>query len=346
MNILLVPFSLIYTALSWLLKKTRKAHALPKTVISVGNITWGGSGKTPVVARIAKDILERGMLPAVLSRGYGRKSSSLKIFVADPKDASCSVDSCGDEPFMLACQVPGALVISSPNRRRGADYALKNYPVDVFILDDGFQHWALKRNVDIVCVNALNPFGNGFLIPAGILREGLKAFKRASFVVINNCDKVEPEEVARLQSTISKYANCPIALCKYVVSDIKRVVDGTIYPVGKFFGRQAIALCAIAENRSFIDTLHGIEMSVAKRFAFRDHHWYKVRELVDILTTSVDRIPVVTTSKDAVRLKDALARLDPKSAERFYEVRIKLEFIQGEELWLEMLQLIKAPPSF
>jgi len=344
MSILLMPFSLIYIVLSWIFKKSKKAYALPKIVISVGNITWGGSGKTPVVARIAKDLFEHGMLPVVLSRGYGRKSNASKVFVANPEDTSSSVNLCGDEPFMLACQVPGALVISSPNRWRGADYALKNYPVDAFILDDGFQHWALKRNVDIVCVNVLNPFGNGFLIPAGILREGLKAFKRASFVIINNCDKVEPEEVARLQSKIAKYANCPIALCKYVVSDIKRVVDGTIYPVGKFFGRQAIALCAIAENRSFIDTLHGIEMSVAKRFAFRDHHWYKVRELVDILTTSIDRIPVVTTSKDAVRLRDALARLDPKDAERFYEVRIKLEFIQGEELWLAMLQ--KALPSF
>ena len=198
--------------------------------------------------------------------------------------------------------------------------------------------------MDIVCVNALNPFGNGFLIPAGILREGLKAFKRASFVVINNCDKVEPEAVALLQSKISKYANCPIARCKYVVSDVKRVVDETVYPVGKFFGRQAIALCAIAENRSFIDTLHGIEMSMVKRFAFRDHHWFNTDELIDILSTSVDKIPIVTTSKDGVRLREALAKLDPKDAERFYEIRIKLEFIQGADLWLEILK--KAMPSF
>ena len=343
MSILLLPFSYIYMLLNFLVKNVKKSYLLTKPVISVGNVTWGGSGKTPVVARIANDILNNKMLPAILSRGYGRKSSSSKIFAVNPEVKSCSVNLCGDEPFMLALQVPKAVVISSPNRRHGAQYALKNYPVDVFILDDGFQHWALKRNIDIVCVNALNPFGNGHIVPAGILREGLKAFKRASFIVINNCDKVDIEKIEELKSTISKYANCPIAMCKYVVSDVKRVIDGTVYPVGKFFGRQAIALCAIADSRSFIDTLHGIEMSVANRFAFRDHHWFNVSELTNVLSTSVDRIPIVTTSKDAVRLKDSLAKLDTRDAERFYEICIKLEFMQGEELWQEMLK--KALPS-
>ena len=184
MRELLYPFSFLYRAGLGIDRKITTAKELPRPVISIGNITWGGTGKTPLVIKTARYLLSLGVVPCVLTRGYGRKKKDT-VIVSDGKNILSSAELSGDEPVSIAESARGAIVVAGADRFWAAKEALASLKPGAFILDDGFQHWALKRDIDIVCVNALNPFGNGFLIPAGILREPISSLQRAELVIFD-----------------------------------------------------------------------------------------------------------------------------------------------------------------
>ena len=191
MKYLLYPFSLLYNLCSKINKLCTKTYKLKCPVISIGNITWGGSGKTPMVIETANYILSLGKTPVILSRGYARKNKSEQnIIVRDKKQILSDLSDSGDEPLMMANIVKCPIMVGC-NRVKSAELSEQFVP-NAFILDDGFQHWEIKRDIDIVCINSLNPFGNGMLIPAGILRESLSALRRANVIILTNfnlCDK-------------------------------------------------------------------------------------------------------------------------------------------------------------
>ncbi|MFA7675337.1 MAG: tetraacyldisaccharide 4'-kinase, partial [Endomicrobiia bacterium] len=199
MKKILYPFSIIYNFVSNLNRKFTKQQQLSSPVISVGNITWGGSGKTPVVLEIAKYILSLGKMPVILSRGYARKENTLNnVIVRDNEKIISDICASGDEPYMMAQNIKCPIIIGR-DRIQSAKLSQKFNP-DVFILDDGFQHWKLKRDLDIVCINSLNPFGNNMIIPAGILREKLTALKRADIVILTNanlCDDIKLKDIKK-----------------------------------------------------------------------------------------------------------------------------------------------------
>lgn len=299
-------------------------------MISIGNLTWGGTGKTPAVIKLAREIAAAGLKPAVLSRGYFRKDKKESfVAVSDGRRTLVPPALSGDEPFLIAQSVPGAVVMSGRDRVRAARYAAEKFSPDIFILDDGFQHWRIARDLDIVCVNALNPFGNGFLIPAGILREPLSALERADLVIITNSDLADESSVSRLEAEIKKYCPGKVVRAGYAAKSLKRVTDGQVFKLNSALGEPVTALSAIGENAGFKKMLEKTGINAIEQLDFRDHHWYN---LDDISTIQPGR-KVITTTKDAVRLKDLLAPLPPAEAERFYALEIEMEFVNGAKIW-------------
>ena len=184
----------------------RKRRRLARPVISVGNMTFGGAGKTPTVRTIAAELQARGLKPVILSRGHGGKRNKRATIVSDGAERRLSAAECGDEPAMLADLLPGAPVIIGKNRSESGQLAIEQFDPDVILLDDGLQYWQLHRDVDVVLINAVEPFGYGRLMPRGALREPPAGLKRAQVIVVTNSDRVSPERLADVRRQIAALA--------------------------------------------------------------------------------------------------------------------------------------------
>ena len=342
-SVTLLPLSFLYGVGTRLHKMFSKPKALPRPVISVGNLTWGGTGKTPVVISLAQFLERNNIQACILSRGYLRKKRARKpLVVSDGKNIIATPFDAGDEPALIARSVPGAIVMSGADRFSAGMAAAENFNPGIFILDDGFQHWELRRNFDIICVNAGNPFGNGRLIPAGILREPVSALRRAQAIVITNADTVEAGALAALKQTIRRQTAVPLTATRYALTSLAQLTDNTPMNVSDIIPQPVTALSAIADNNRFTATLKNHGFIVERHLAFRDHHWFTSRELNTLLTAAANK-PIVTTEKDAVRLAPLLEGLAPEKTRHFYAAKIRLEFMPGEPTWENILQ--NALPS-
>lgn len=278
-----------------------RQYKLNTKVISVGNITWGGTGKTPLVTMLA-GILAKNRKPAVLIRGYQRNPRSVSAYAKS-----------GDEAFMLveALNVP---ILTERDRLVSARRATEHFSCDTLILDDGLQQWRIKKDLEIVVVDATNPFGNGRLIPRGILREPLSALKRAQVFFLTRTD-VAADSLPELENRLM--AINPAAL---IVESIHRPVgfydlrEGgrRIEAPGLSGQKDAAILCAIGNPKAFEKTVSGMGFSVKRRFFFLDHHHYTKSEVDNIIETCRrEKIAaVITTQKDAVRLRDYVLPAD------------------------------------
>src|ERR1044072_293314 len=202
-SIVLPPLSLLYgavtrTRLSLYRRGTFQTTKLDRPVISIGNITTGGTGKTPLVEYVAKSIASQGKKVCILTRGYGRKDPHLQVIVSDGYGVLASPSAAGDEPYLLATKLLGlAAMISSADRIAAGQEAIKDFGTDCFVLDDGFQHLRIARDLNIVTMDATNPWGGGKLLPYGRLRETPDSLSRADCVVITRCDQVADLEDLR-----------------------------------------------------------------------------------------------------------------------------------------------------
>jgi tetraacyldisaccharide 4'-kinase len=318
-------------------KQCASSRALPCPVISVGNVTWGGTGKTPVVIMLAKQLLKQGRKPAVLLRGNRKKSRGNECFILDKDHPPVQAETVGDEAFLIAEYAPGTIVSAGSDRYASAMTAMGKYGPDTFILDDGFQHWKLKRDLDIVCVNARNPFGNGCLIPAGILREPLSSLARAGVIALTNADLVNDDELAALEKKLSLYTpSAPIRIgCR--ATAVRPIAGGSPLEIKDLYHRAVVAVSAIGENRGFKSTLRKNNLQVIEHFAFRDHHWFTPREMQSVIARFSDDCLVVTTTKDAVRLKGILPQLKDEDARRFYALETEVYIISGAERWQQQI---------
>lgn len=268
--------------------KPKKVNAF---VISVGNITTGGVGKTPVVAEIAKYLYFQGEKPAIISRGYGGKLSNKQInLISDGKKIYYKANLAGDEPFWLAENSKGTVVITSKNRYAAAEYAIKEFGATHIILDDGFQHRKLYRDIDIVLSDSEKGFGNEKLLPAGPLREGSEAFKRIDKLVIvsKNFDHTRAEKITKI---MQKRMTIPTFLCKTEPDYVYNIK--TNEPLQK--GEEITALCAIGQPEQFFEFLK--DYKIKEMIIFDDHHQYERKDVENI------KGAIVTTEKDAVKLQ-------------------------------------------
>ena len=338
---LLLPATIIYNWICRLNSVITKPKKLYVPVISVGNITWGGNGKTPMVIEVAKYVQSLGKMPVILSRGYGRKDKEEKnVIVRDTEKILADISSSGDEPYMMAQQLTCPIIIGA-NRYRSAEMA-KQFNPDVFILDDGFQHWKLQRDLDIVCVNAANPFGNGMLIPSGILREKKSALKRAELVIITNSILCEKEKLQNLKKEISVITGKQPAEVYagnwYItnMADEDRIEDLNKLRTGYSF----VLISGIGSPDNFVNTVLSLNMKIKDKVIFTDHHKYSDSEIFDVVNNLKEDERVITTAKDAVKIKEAV---DVNVQNRIYILNISLCFATGrEEFEKQINQVIRA----
>lgn len=287
-----------------------KRHKAPTKVVSVGNLTCGGSGKTPVTIDLARRLIAAGQNVAILSRGYKRKSKEQLLVVSDGEGNIASCQDAGDEPYMMAHAVPQAKVIVSAKRAVAAEVAVNVYDVDVVLLDDGFQHFGLSRDCDLVLIDYNDDPFNDSLLPAGRLREPVSALNRADWVVITRLPvNVNAARLAYLEEAARDRANkAIITSCRFVPSRLNLLADQTICQPDRLSGVKVVAVSAIAKPKSFADQLSELKAQLVRQRTFPDHHWWRPQDIEtlrrDIKDTGAEL--VVTTAKDAARLNPEL----------------------------------------
>jgi len=306
-SFVLPPLSILYgavtrTRLSLYRRGTFHTTKLDRPVISIGNITTGGTGKTPLVEWVAKTIAAHGKKVCILTRGYGRKDPHLQVIVSDGYGVLASPAEAGDEPYLLATKLTGkAAVISSADRIAAAKEAIKDFGTDCFVLDDGFQHLRLARDLNIVTIDATNPWGGGSLLPHGRLREKPEGLSRADCVVITRCDQVE--SVDALRAEILRLAGeRPIFQSQMQpvrVSSLRNPSEILAAPA------RVAAFCAVGNPYSFFENLRRLGFELALQKSFPDHHAYSQVEIDSLTQEAKDTgaTSLITTAKDAVKLK-------------------------------------------
>ena len=278
-----------------------KSYPLGAHTVSIGNITAGGTGKTPLVAYTASLLADAGRKVCVLTRGYGRADESKRVVVSDGEAIFVGARVGGDEPVELAARLIGqAAVVADADRVAAAEFALREFGVTAFVLDDAFQHRRARRDVDVVCVDATDPFGRRAMLPSGRLREPIENLSRADAIVITRVSQTG--DIEELRSEITALAPAvPIFLAS---SRIMRFVlpDGTTRqkPSEKVF-----AFCGIANPQSFFRDLEN-EVSIASTHAFGDHHKYRQSDIARIekAAAAAGAQILATTQKDAVKLRE------------------------------------------
>jgi tetraacyldisaccharide 4'-kinase len=307
-------------------------------VVSVGNLAVGGAGKTPAALALAGRLAGRGRKVALLSRGYGARRRDARV-VSDGRRVLLGTADAGDEPALLARRLPGVAVLCGPRRTEVARLAVGALGADALVLDDGFQHRALARDLDLVVLDAVDPAGNGRLLPRGPNREGLAALSRAHLAWLSRADEAEPGALDALRARVRAATGRPPVEARYAVSD---VVDGALSGSrgpGALRGRRVLLLCALARPDGFRRTLARLGAEVVAERVFRDHHPFTAAELSDVLAGAARARAelVATTEKDAVRLPPELAR-----DERWAVVRIDAELTAGAEVLDALLDEVLA----
>lgn len=280
------------------------SHTVDVPVISVGNLTMGGSGKTPVVMYLARLLKEKGFSPAVISRGYkGAAGNNINI-VSDGKATLLSPVDAGDEPYLIAQSLPDVPVLTGKKRIFPSLHAVNELHCDIIILDDGFQHLSLKRNLDLVLFNSrtLNKFYHVF--PSGLLREAFSALKRSQCIIYTNTDEKNISQTGKFHKSIAPcLTHSNHFFTQYVPT---RLVDaaGNSFSIGDVSGRAA-AFCGIASPERFEETLAALSFDPVFLETFADHHQYTPDDIANLERMSLlnDIKILLTTQKDLVKLK-------------------------------------------
>ena len=307
-----------------------KTTSFDKPVISVGNITSGGTGKTPLVIYLAQLILKNGKKPGIISRGYRRKFHGLQI-VHDGKKLLSDAESVGDEPCLMGRVLKKVPVVVCEDRSRGIRELLDYYSVNVIIMDDGFQHRKVKRDLNIVTISANEKHENYWLIPKGNLREPLKNMKRANLVIYTKTENYRTPDIhteiqQNYKGTIIN-SSLEVILMKYNTSGYHKTPAPT---------KPLFAFCGIAEPDSFINYAMKLGLKIEDRKWFRDHQDYNktvIKQLSEQIRKSSSRY-VVTTEKDLKKLPDSfLAEF------KVYVIKINVVF-ENESIIKDIIQLL------
>ena len=313
-----------------------RRYPLGIQVISIGNVTAGGTGKTPVTEIFARTLAAEGRKVAILSRGYRRKEAPWwrrmftqvidpPLVVSDGRHVLLDSAIGGDEPYMLASNLPGVAVVVDRNRVKAGRYAIKRLGCDTIILDDGFQYQKLKHSVEVVLVDSTNPFGNGNMLPRGILREPVRHLKRADIIFLTKCRG----DVSAVRDEIRRYnKTAEIVECNHTPKSLKDVWSREEYPLSWLQGKTTCTLSGIASPKGFENSLRRLGAKVVWCERYADHHRYDASEILYALNRSADMgaDALVTTEKDAVRFP----RFETTPVKCLY-LRIAIEILSGAE---------------
>jgi tetraacyldisaccharide 4'-kinase len=303
-----------------------RIHRLPCRVVSVGNLTVGGTGKTPTVMALARSLSAAGARPCILIRGYGGAGRGVRE-VSDGGTVRAGWREVGDEAVLLAETLPGVPVIAGGDRVAAGRFAIERFHPDVILLDDGFQHRRIFREADLVLVDATDPFGGGWLLPRGRLREPVAGLRRAHAILVTRVDQVAyPEGVRdRIGAVV---AGRPIGMAVYRACALRRLGEQDRGAVGEMRGKRVLALSGIANPRAFHRTLEGLGAVVMDRLVFPDHHPFgpEDRRRIEEAAGAARAEWIVTTEKDAVRLG-----FDWRPGYSVVAVEIVLDIVSGAD---------------
>jgi tetraacyldisaccharide 4'-kinase len=338
----------------------RPAHiGIP--VISIGNLTVGGTGKTPVVELLARTLKERGRRVAILSRGYKSKAPAKRPFwkrlmskmglaakpprppvriVADEEQVLLSSEVAGDEPCMLARNLPGVPVLVDKNRVRAGKEAIKRFNPDVLLLDDGMQYLKLKHRLDVVLVDSTKPLTADYLLPRGTLREPPHHLKRASYIFLTKCDG--SDKTALIQELRRYNRTAEIVECRHHCMHFQDMHSGEVVPIAAVKGKRVGALSGIAVPESFESGLTKLGAKIQAILRFTDHHRFTAEEVKPFIERCVrkDLDYIITTEKDMVRFPTM-----PEPEIPILYMRVEIEILRGQEVFDKMIQLITEPRS-
>ena len=322
-----------------------RRYPLGIQVISIGNVTAGGTGKTPVTELFARTLAAKGRKVAILSRGYRRKEASWwqrmftqvidpPLVVSDGKRVRLDSAVGGDEPYMLASNLPGVAVVVDRDRVKAGRYAIKRLGCDTIILDDGFQYQRLKHSVEVVLVDATNPFGNGNMLPRGILREPVRHLKRADLIFLTKCRGDVSETIAEIRKYNKK---AEIVKCSHSPKVLKDVWSREEFPLSWLEGKTVCTLSGIASPKGFENSLRNLGAKVVWCERYADHHRYDPSEILYALNRTADMgsDALVTTEKDAVRFP----RFETVPVKCLY-LRIAIDILDGVENFKKMVDKI------
>ncbi len=305
-----------------------KSRALACPVVSVGNLTVGGTGKTPAVEIAVQTLTALGHRPAVVSRGYSRRTHGIHV-VADADSIRLDAEEAGDEPFLLARRLPGVPVVVGSNRYDTARLALKRFAVTAIVLDDAFQHRTLAKDLEIVMARARNPWGNGRLLPAGPLREPLTALRRADLVVATGA--AYPPDAEAVRRAVGEHApGIPVLTAMFVPAECWEASRMRPVSLAELGGKHLVGFAGIASPAAFEETLRASGVSIAEFVRFADHHWYASAEVarLDGRAGDLGVEGLITTEKDWVRLRKLQLPRRP-----LYVLSIRLVLTSGADAW-------------
>ena len=334
-------------------KRVFRNKALGCLVVSIGNLTCGGTGKTPVVEVFAKTLSQKGRRVAVLSRGYRSKDrpflEKLKSkfsskrhevpprIVSDGKNLLLNSENAGDEPYMLASNLKDVVVLVDKDRVKAGLYAISEFESDTLILDDGFQYLHLKPRLNIVLVDSTQPFHNHHVLPRGLLREPIKNIRRADYIFLTKSNG--GRHLRHIKTFLRKHnRRAEIIECCHEPKHLEDVyVKGKQFPLETLKGKKIASLSGIANPQSFEDFLLRFDAEIVHKERFVDHHRYHQQEIIDFINQAKDAGAemILTTEKDAVRFP----RLDRRDIPVLF-MRVEIGIISGQENFDECISRI------
>ncbi len=332
-------------------KRFLRGQHLGCIVIVVGNLTVGGTGKTPIVEKLAKALQARGRKVAILSRGYKSKKESffkkwwhwllhaepcLPKVVSNGQQCLLPYEIAGDEPLLLAKNLPNVCVVVDKDRVKAGQFSIKNLNCDTLVLDDGYQYFQLKGTFYILLIDATNPFGNGSVLPRGILREPLNHMHRAQFIFLTKTDQIPTERLRALKRLIRRYnKKAPILSCIHTPKYLQSLSTGTQIPLSSLRGLKVAALSGIASPKSFEKFLTDAGAKIVFKEHFLDHHRYTDSDLHEFFENAkrFQTDYVITTEKDAVRISSQKTFDIP-----FYFLRMEIEWVDNANSVENMLK--------
>ncbi len=327
------PYSLGSRFRPWAYSKGLfKSKSLPGFVVSIGNLTAGGTGKTPATVMLAGWAQQKGYRVAVLSRGYGGSYREKVLVVSDGKRLRASAAQAGDEPYLLAGRLPSVPVVVSKSRYDAGLHAHEKYGADFFILDDGFQHIQLNRDLNLVLIDAVSPFGNGHLLPWGPLREPLSQMSRADVFIVTRSGHPYPRSV---DIPMEKFPSVPVFYADHKPSQVVLPLLPEHRPPEFIKGERVLGFAGIARPELFRKTLEDLGANIVFFKGFDDHHPYRKEDLdslAGMMKTTGARY-LMTTEKDWVRI----AHLNDLPRKIAY-LGVEFEFLSGYDTFFQLVE--------
>lgn len=310
-----------------------KTRRLPARVISVGNLTVGGTGKTPMVIAVAQRLKEKGYKPAVLSRGYKGKAGKGVSVVSDGEKICEDPEMVGEEPILIAKRLPGIPVLVGSDRYRTGGYAFQKWGTDLIVLDDGFQYLGIEKDLNLLLVDATNPFGNGYLLPRGILREPIDRLKSADGIVLTKVNLLP--DVVGLAERIQRIAG-PVPIFQAVLAPTQLICRSTgVQSSPKdLAGKKVVCFSGIGNPFTFRRLLEQLGAKVVKELVFKDHHAYTSgdEDKIELAAKETAGDFVITTEKDVVKISDrVIKKID------LHVLRVDLVVNGNKEAWDTLL---------